>query len=64
MSEIEELKKRVAELEAEVARLKAQPAQQHHYHYNWPWNIPQPTTAPVYPQYPNIWYISGSSLQG
>lgn len=52
MSEIEKLKKRITELESEVARLKAMPPAQHlHYHYPpVPYYIPQPTWAPQYPQ--------------
>ena len=48
-----ELEKRVAELEAEVAKLKAaQPGHviHSHYHYAQPLYAPQPTWGPCYPQ--------------
>lgn len=54
---LEEAEKRIAELEAEVAKLKAFPPQviHSHYHYMQPQYVPQPTWGPVYPQ---IWYGS------
>lgn len=48
MTKIEELTKRVAELEAEVARLKAVPAQ-FHYHYYQTMPVYQPI-PPIQPQ--------------
>ena len=61
MSKIEELEKRVGELEAEVARLKAYRPPQHvihsHYYYGHPAWVPQPTWAP---QYPLITYGAGT----
>ena len=53
MSKIEGLEKRIAELEAEVARLKAyrQPeyVTRDHYYYGHPAWVPQPAWAPLYP---------------
>lgn len=55
MSEIEQLKKRVAELEAEVARLKASPPGQYHYHYHPPYSPLPANPLPTYPQWPTVW---------
>ena len=57
MSKIEALEKRIAELEAEVLRLKAMPPNiiHQHYHYGAPAWIPQPC-VPAWPQYPHITY--------
>ena len=64
MSKIEALEKRVAELEAEVARLKAFPQTQHvthsHYHYGQPAFVPVPSWQP----YPMITYGAGSGVHG
>jgi hypothetical protein len=56
--EIEELKNRIAALEAELVRLKATPPVVHtHHHYQ------QPVYAPVQAPWPNyIW--SGGSANG
>jgi hypothetical protein len=66
------LEKRIAELEAEVTRLKAWPqAGQHvthsHYHYGAPAYIPQPTWAPgiqPWPMYPQITYGAQGGAAG
>jgi hypothetical protein len=54
MTEIEKMKKRVADLEDEVKRLKAEPRQvfEYHYHYHQPLYqlAPQPYYVPVCPQ--------------
>lgn len=52
---IEELEKKVVELEAEIARLRAgafYPQTIYHYHYGAPQYVPQPTWGqpPCYPQ--------------
>ncbi len=58
--EIEALKKRIVELEAEIARLRAAPPVQHfHYHYQPPVYAPQPPFNPLYPQ---VWCHGGSGL--
>lgn len=67
MSKIEQLEKRIAELEAEVVKLKAQPLPQQvfhsHYHYvqHQPY-IGGPAWTPLWPQitYGGI----GAGLQG
>lgn len=60
MTEIEKLRKRITELEAEVASLKASQQPSHvihsHYHYSQP-VYQQPTWHPHYPQ---IWYGGGT----
>lgn len=40
---------RIAELEARIKKLEAQPPQQVHYHYP---QMPAPVFAPVHPFYP------------
>lgn len=65
---IEELEKRVIELEAEVARLRVAatiPQTIYHYH-SWPPNYGgQPYYHPVpwYPNYPQVW-CGGAGVQG
>jgi hypothetical protein len=54
MSKIEQLEKRIAELEAELAKLKAQPLAQQvihsHYHYVQPAYVGVPAWTPHWPQ--------------
>ena len=66
MTEIEKLTKRVAELEAELTRLKLEPKQVHEYHYHeypQPRWIPQPYVVPNWPYLPNGPTWSGGDLQ-
>lgn len=65
MSKIEALEKRIAELEAEVLRLKATPPQvfHNHYHYAQPTWVPQPC-LPAWPQYPYITYGAAGNAAG
>lgn len=65
MNKIEALEKRVAELEAEVMRLKTLPQSviHQHYHYGSPAWIPQPC-VPAWPQYPYIAYSAHGGAAG
>ncbi len=65
MKEIEQLKKRVEELEAEVAKLKImQPAHviHSHYHYTQPVLFQQMGWVPSYPQV--TWGAGGQGTAG
>ena len=49
---LKEAEKRIKYLEDEIARLKAQPKQEIHYHYPYYYTTPQWPTYPSYPWYP------------
>ena len=56
--------KRIEELERKVAELEARPAQiHHHYHQHQPLIEPQPLyqPGPLWPHSPNVW-CAGSSV--
>ena len=60
MTEIEQLKKRVANLEAELLRMKLEPKQVYEYHYHeypQPHWVPQPYVVPNWPYLPTgpVW---------
>jgi len=64
MSKIEQLEKRIAELEAEVLRLKATPSHVIHSHYHYgsvpSYTTPQPC-LPAWPQYPQVTWGGGGN---
>jgi hypothetical protein len=66
MKKIEELERRIAELEAELRGLKARPAEIHHHHpmpYPYPVAIPMPQAIPA-PWVPNVWCGEPTTIVG
>ena len=53
---LKEALKRIEELERKVAELQAQPKQDFHYPYYWQQPIyQQPAYLPQFPHYPSVW---------